>query len=282
MGNIKQNRVFRLLKCIFHQFMKLFTHRRLPVYLLLAGSVLFLSNRGGSPGGRTGSNVDSQRTCGTNGGCHGPQTPVEQAMISTNIPETGYIPGQSYEITITATQANRNVFGFELMGEDGSNTGVGTFANNDDGNANGFRITHKFNSSSGTGGRTWVLDWTAPETGTGDVTFYASVLAANGNGNNGGDILLVDNATVTEGATTSISKNDNLKIKVSPNPSTDFITISKSFGPNAVVRVTNILGEIVLEQPFNSQVNVASLPANRYVLIVVDGGKLYRSSFIKL
>lgn len=282
MANIKQNRLIRLFKCIFQLFMKLLSHVKLPFYLLIAGSVLFLSNRGGSPGGRTGSNVDSQRTCGTNGGCHGPKTPIEQSMISTNIPETGYVPGQSYEITIEVSQAGRNVFGYEIMGEDANNNGVGTFANNADGNANGFRATHKFNSSSGTGGRTWVLDWTAPETGTGEITFYAAVLAANNNGNNGGDLLLVDTLSISEGATTSVSQLDKLNIRVSPNPASNYITISNEFSREASIRITNVLGKTVINQAFSHQIDVSGLPANRYVLFIESEGKIYRSSFIKL
>lgn len=262
--------------------MKHFTFNKLPIYLLVAGSFFLLANRGGSPGGRTGSNVDSQRTCGTNGGCHGPLTPIEQTMISANIPETGYIPGQSYEITIAATQASSDVFGFEIMGEDGNNTGVGVFSNNEDGNANGFRATHKFSSSMGTGGRTWVLDWTAPESGTGEVTFYASVLAANGNGNNGGDDLLIDNLSVGEGAAANVSQLDKLEINVFPNPATDVLFVDNSFSRDASIRITDVVGKVVLQQHFNEKIVVSDLPSNRYVLVIQDGTKLYRTSFVKL
>ena len=65
------------------------------------------SNNAGAPAGRTGSPAGGQ-TCSA-GGCHsGAVNPSATQIISSNVPLTGYIGGQTYTITAACAQTSIN------------------------------------------------------------------------------------------------------------------------------------------------------------------------------
>ena len=150
------------------------------VIMLSVLAVFFMSNRGGSPGGRSGSTTDNGATCSTNGGCHNASGPSKQDILSTNVPLNGYAPGSTYDITVNVSDEGTSVWGFEMMAEDQNGSPVGAFSNNTQVNSlnGGLRATHKFASSSANNAQTWVANWTAPTSGTGSVTFYVAAMAA--------------------------------------------------------------------------------------------------------
>ena len=142
---------------------------------------------------KTGSPGDGS-TCSS---CHGPTTKVT-GLITSNIPAGGYTPGTVYSVTITATAASKVNFGFSMSPQNASGTLLGTLTNTGSntqlnsffgGTANKY-VTHTSAGRTGsTGSHSWSVDWTAPASGTGDVTFYGIVVAANNNGtDDGGDI----------------------------------------------------------------------------------------------
>ncbi len=246
--------------------------RNLPT-IKMASLVLvaffFMSNRGGSPGGRTGSTTDDG-TCGTNGGCHGGAGGlISQDFLSVEDTDL-YVPEDTMTIVVSPTQMNRNVWGFEMMAEDASGNSVGEFISNGDANAlrGGERATHKFASSSSADGATWNVRWKGPAEGTGDVTFYASSLAANGNGTTGGDRVLVNTLTLKEGARIpgSVSLLDNIDISLYPNPTTNTLNIKGSVNQIDRITVFNSLGVNLLSTSFQSRLDVSDwLPGLYYV-----------------
>ncbi|MBN1927862.1 MAG: hypothetical protein JW798_18665, partial [Prolixibacteraceae bacterium] len=92
-------------------------------YLVIAVFLISASMyNAGSPGKKTGSPLDGA-SCTQ---CHS-GTPAEAELITSNIPETGYVPGQTYNITLTASNADAQKFGFEITSENNSEK-TGTFA----------------------------------------------------------------------------------------------------------------------------------------------------------
>jgi hypothetical protein len=142
----------------------------------------------GSPGGKTGSPTDNA-SC-TN--CHNAGAGTG-ATITTNIPATGYIAGNVYTITANINQSGVNTFGFEITAEEAnfgsSKTGTFFVTNSTETklvNSN-TAITHRSAGTSGANSKSWSMDWEAPSSGTGAITFYGAYIGANGNGNNSGD-----------------------------------------------------------------------------------------------
>jgi len=167
---------------------------------LLGVVLLLMAYSSGSPGGKSGSPGDGGSTCVQ---CHtGTPNPVAD-WITTNIPFTGYVPGNTYTITLTGTHAGVVKFGFEVTAEDGSNSKVGTFILTDPvqtkfTNANN-AVTHTSSGNTPSGNmKIWTVDWTAPAAGTGEVGFYAAFNAANGNGGTSGDVIYKTNLFISE------------------------------------------------------------------------------------
>jgi len=176
--------------------------KKLYPYLLIAVIpvvLIIMSNSTGSPGGKTGSPADVS-TCFE---CHNsnPVNPVS-AWITTNIPAAGYVAGNTYTITVTGTHSGVIKFGFELTAEDDAAAKTGTFIITDVTQTMlvnmGTAVTHTSMGTSPSGDtKTWTVDWTAPPSSTGDVGFYASFIAANGNGNVNGDDVYTSSTFVS-------------------------------------------------------------------------------------
>jgi len=172
-----------------YQFLLVLT---LPVSLVLFSYVT------GSPGGKTGSPGDGGSTCTD---CHAGTAQSQSSWITSTIPFSGYTPGETYQVTATGVHPGVVKFGFELTSENVSGAKIGTFVITDVTRtqlANGGKsVTHKLAGTAPTGNsNSWTVDWTAPASGT--VRFYAAFNAANGNGNNNGDIIYTSSLTVNE------------------------------------------------------------------------------------
>jgi len=253
---------------------------------LIGFATLFMANRGGSPGGRSGSSSDGA-TCTTAGGCHGSgtSTVTSQEFLSSDIPSSGYEPGKTYNLTISPVKSNTNVWGFEMMAEDSSGKAIGEFMNGSDANLinnNSSRITHKFASSDGNGGRTWVVQWKAPAIGSGKVSFYTACLAANGNGNTGGDVVLVDTLIVPESELSSLEYIVNLDFTIYPNPASNTLKILKSYSQSSNVCIFNALGDIVYSSTFEKEIQISKLAPGEYFLKLTDDDVTITKKFVKL
>lgn len=130
----------------------------------------------GSPGGKTGSPSDNT-DCTQ---CHTVlSTTSALTSITSNIPSSGYVPGNTYTIT-----ANINALsalnGFEITCEENNtNLKTGTFFITNPNETqlvnNGAAVTH---TVGGNNSHTWSFDWEAPIAGTGDVNFYGAFIEA--------------------------------------------------------------------------------------------------------
>lgn len=169
------------------------------ILIFLTSNILYHT---GSPGGKTGSPGDGGSTCAQ---CHSGTPVTVTGWITSNIPASGYSPGQTYTITATATHTGAALFGFEMTAENSSNNKTGTFIITDAIQTklvnNNKAVTHTQNGTTPSGNsKSWSVNWTAPAQGTGNVTFYAAFNAANGNGQNTGDVIYKTLLLVPEGS----------------------------------------------------------------------------------
>jgi len=229
----------------------LFAFSALAVAFLLISNVL---SNSGSPGAKTGSPLDGA-TCAQ---CHS-STVTSAEWISTNIPETGYVAGQKYTITLNASDATAQKIGFEMSAE--STVGKqGAFTITDDVKTkltnNGKSVTHKSAGVAPVDGKnSWSVDWTAPITGTGDVTFYAAINAANGNGNTSGDKIYTSKLTVSEAITTSVTKAKSEGFNLYPNPAFGFFFVEAK-GEIQQINICDLSGKVI-----HSENNIRSTKA---------------------
>ncbi|MBT4881376.1 MAG: T9SS type A sorting domain-containing protein [Flavobacteriales bacterium] len=185
---------------------------------LIILSILFypqaevISMSTGSPGGMSGAPGDN--SCVQCHNSFGLNTGSAIVNITSNIPITGYVPGNTYTITASAAQTGISKYGFEVHEALGSilvtnstttkHVGVGSN-----------RITHE---AAGTtvlvNSISWSFDWVAPPVGSGNATFYGAFVAADYPSGNSNDNVYTTNLIVSEftsvlGCTDTLACNYN-------------------------------------------------------------------------
>jgi len=249
-------------------------HIYLPLMALTVMMVL-MANKSGSQGGFTGSPGDNGITC-TN--CHNGTPQTVTGWITTNVPVTGYVSGEEYEITLTAEDAAASKFGFEITSEDSEKSKIASFGllnTTETKFTNSNRaVTHTANGITPAGNtKTWSFTWTAPEENKGDITFYASVNAANGNGFSSGDIIYKTSKKIFSSANRISDYSDALRLY--PNPSEGLVNIEVS----SLSTVRNLLiynekGQEVKRLSLssgNQQIDLSILPKGLYFLRLQEG-----------
>lgn len=240
---------------------------------LLVSSINYTSH---SPGGGTGSPLDGS-SCTS---CHtGAAVIDELGWINSNIPVSGYIPGETYTITTSITHIGAIKVGFELTSENtSSKTGTFVITNSTETQLTGSTQAVTQTSSGVTpqsGTKQWTMDWVAPSAGTGDLSFFAALLAGNG-GSSSGDQTYTSSLAIQEDLSASIqepiSKNT---ISIFPNPATELININTDY-KQAVIY--SIEGKLIGNYFSQKEITIASLKNGIY-FIRIDNSSPIR--FIK-
>jgi len=196
--------------------------------------------------------------------CHSGSDPATQSgWITSNIPETGYVPDEEYTLSATATLEGYTKFGFEVSPQNAGGTFFGNLSATDTETqltSNTGYITHTSSGTSGNGSKTWNFRWTAPASGSGPVTFYGAFNAANGNNSSSGDIIFLSTLEINESKPIGIRDNNlQSKISVYPNPVHDQLTIEKYFPGPSSVEFTSINGELIHSETMDGYLHRADL-----------------------
>ncbi|HKJ42459.1 MAG TPA: choice-of-anchor V domain-containing protein [Sunxiuqinia sp.] len=251
--------------------------------IVVTAGIIFTSeimHSNGSPGGYTGSPLDS-RNCTQ---CHYGTAASRDSLISSDIPESGYIPGQTYSVSVKLDDSNMNACGFELTSETHFDK-VGKFENITDQNTqtlnSGRSITHTYLSNSPTNGsKTWKVDWVAPAQYTGQVHFYVACNAANGNASSTGDQIYLSNYTVEEGQLTGIDQQKAPPLSIYYNPGNRSIKIlnipnSKSKASAQVFSINGAPVKSVADVNQHATIDASDLNAGVYIITVIQNNHVF-------
>lgn len=181
------------------------------------------TNAAGAPASKTG--APGEQACGP---CHGGTAINSPGLISTTIPASGYIPGQTYSVNAQVSQQGVSKFGFQLTVQDVSGNPIGTLisTNATQLKGSGAYITHTGSSNLGVDSKTWTFDWIAPSLGSGDINFYAAFNASNNNNNASGDQIYTSSYFIFEDQSVSIPEISlNKSWSIYPNPASNIISI---------------------------------------------------------
>ncbi len=129
----------------------------------------------GAPAGYTGSPGDGHNCTS----CHGGTASTSPGWITSDIPGSGYVPGETYQITATnSLTGDGKKYGFEVSPQNASGTLLGTLAAGTGSQlvGGGKYVTHSLATLTT---NSWTFSWTAPAAGTGSVTFYGAFARGN-------------------------------------------------------------------------------------------------------
>lgn len=226
--------------------------KNLYVFALMAISIVTyfsltsgIERSSGSPGGKTGSPGDNGSTCTQ---CHTGTPSQMDDLISSDIPNNGFIPGETYTITAELTDDEAALIGFELTAEDNQGNKTGSFVitnsaetqytNSED------AVTHTSDGIQPSGNtNSWSVEWTAPEEPDSEVTFYAAFNAANGDGTNTGDNIYTSQMTA-DISSVGIAETEPV-VKMYPNPVKSVLKVKFTSPELRTIQIMNIQGAVV-------------------------------------
>ena len=159
----------------------------------------------GAPAGYTGSPHDN-KNCTY---CHGGTATHMDSLISSTVPETGYVPGETYEITATISGSGKK--GFEISPQNFGGTILGQLhaGSGTKLTGSGGYITHSTPKTSNPA--VWHFTWTAPEENSGDVVLYGAFAIRKSQ-------VKLSTLTLHEDITAGLSKQKTADFSVYPNP----------------------------------------------------------------
>jgi Secretion system C-terminal sorting domain len=215
--------------------------------------------------------------------------------ISSDMTNWEYVPGQTYQISVTVAQSNIGLFGlgFEALQSSGANAGTltpgtGTQIKNAliGGNQRA-NIVHTLNGGASSNSHTFNFTWTAPSTNVGVVTFYAAGNAANDNGSDTGDRIYTASQIVNP-ASVGIQEAEltNAFIGAYPNPFNSSLQVQYTLKNNANIQINvmDLTGKIVLSESLNKGngahtelLNAAELSNGLYIVSLFVDGKVLAS-----
>ncbi|MFN8310895.1 MAG: T9SS type A sorting domain-containing protein [Chitinophagales bacterium] len=248
--------------------------------------------------GRTGS--PGEQTCVN--GCHSSfalNSGPGSVAITSNIPVDGYRADSTYTMNVTITQSGFSLFGlgFEALLSTNANggtltAGTGTHTSSSGGKTN---ITHNSGGGAGTSGsHTFTFKWKAPATGKGDVTFYCSGMAANGNNSNSGDYVYTTSQTVSEyvaGPNGIANIIEKASVNVYPNPVSEKLNVQFTLkeAANVSLKLHSLNGALIKEAAIeavsgnnHTTFDLNDVQAGNYVLQIVSAnGTICKNVVVK-
>lgn len=213
-------------------------------------------------------------------GCHSGNDvndPNGALQLITNIPSTGWVEGETYQLTVRIAHPDKDVFGFKITSwGDVDSASIGNFSNNDtllQITTSGIfdftqtpvgqlqYVTHTSKpasvTSTTTGEKTWTFNWTAPDVKNQNISFFISGNAANGNGQITGDYIYYKTVTIggNGGPMTSIDVTEPFgQVSLYPNPVQDILTVEASNHNGQMhISIYNTTGQVTYSATVNNQ-----------------------------
>lgn len=227
--------------------------KRILLTLAFAVAILALfgtgdahSNSSSPPAGN--SSAPGQSSCGGSS-CHSTATNTGGGNVSISLGDglSEYMPGQTYDMTVTINDPDAMRYGFEMVAFDLTNSSIGQFGLSGDAfvdvrDIGGINyVNHKFVTIGNP--NTFEFTWTAPAALAGNVSFYVAANAADGSGN-AGDKIYTASLTI-EGVMNTGIEEDILATTLYPNPAIDYVTLKwDNFNRPETVQIFDLQGKL--------------------------------------
>jgi hypothetical protein len=249
--------------------MKVTHYSLLTGFGILALAATLLSNSNGPQAAVAGSPLEGGNDCTQ---CHGGTVNSGPGTLEVGGVEA-YAPGETYTITVNVNDESSSKFGFQAIAVDENNNAVGTITPGTGSktitSGGNEYVEHSSPSTSGA----FTFEWTAPATDVGDITFYASGNASNGNNQVSGDNIYTNTLTATPtqvGIENKLTFNEVANIINLGNGS---IQISALNDQDIEVEIYNLNGQLISQS--NQSVSNLDLGQGVFVVKAILSGNVY-------
>lgn len=256
-------------------------NRIFTIGFLIVSAIFWMANADGRASsqnaGNTGAPGDEvlagvPRTCQT---CHSTSSEVTTSMSLSIQDDNGdevsmYIPGQVYRVKISHAAAGAPAeYGFQMVAlVDSDESDVAGFSNPSTNTQIAQANSRQYIEQNGPSTESFFeADWTAPAQGSGNITFYFSGNAVDGNNMNSGDGADTGSATIEESTTSDLSQTHFQDLSIFPNPSDGLFNVSGLGDENASYEIFNLLGsKIKSNASLNQAVDLSELSNGVYLI----------------
>lgn len=249
----------------------------------------------GNAGATTAPNEGTVCTTCHTGGNFGASVDVKLKDKVSGAEVMEYMPGVTYDVEVSiGTSTTPAGYGFQVLAlQDSDNSSVSSWANNLTANT---RIStaggrQYFEQLGVAANNTFEAEWTAPASGSGNVTFYAVGNAVNNNSQTSGDQSVTKEITFTESTTsTSGLAKLGISLAVFPNPTVEALTLTLNTEEtkDLIINIYNIEGQKVQGQNVIAQTgenrfqfDVATYTSGIYFVEITDGINRTSTRFVK-
>ncbi len=274
---------------------------------------LFMSHSGGraddqgkgntaAPGDEMiGGNPRVCASCHTGANTDIMMTQLIEVLDGTGAAITEYVPGQTYRVKVTneVVAGDPAGFGFQVLALKASldidGDDVAAFSNP----ANNVKIAiatsngRQYAEHDGVSEtNTFEVDWTAPATGTGAVSFYSCGNAVNDNNMNSGDASACTKIELAEGESSSTFEADGgVKIFLFPNPVHEEMKVQliSDISAEFSMDIFDMQGRLMVSETIsfmngenNFSYNVKDLSKGTYLVKFSNNEKIATAKLLKL
>lgn len=271
----------------------------LSVFLFIAfsdGPAGGIGNNGVRKQDRTGSPhaIATGATCAAchNDGSFSPSLAIE--LLDNGTAVNTYEPGKTYQLryALSASSGTPSAYGIQsVVLEDGGNDNAGTFGSAPAGTRIApIQTRSYFEHTTPSTASTFEVDWIAPDAGTGQVTVYASGVAANLDNDNDNDGAATNTLNLDELISSLRLESLDVHTSLFPNPGSEVINLQFTSveQQNTTLHIINALGvevhrdKLKLNQGATAyQVDITQFPSGVYWLFLNDkAGKSLTKKFV--
>ena len=229
--------------------------------------------------------------------CHTPY-PVNSpgGSVSINIPSNSnnnYVAGQTYTVNVKIVRAGLHIygFGFESLDSNGANAGTLSLINSGTttllsalvNSNNRLNITH-YGGVLSNDTCTFSFKWTAPQNNVGKIFFYASGMAADGDGSAYGDYIYTASQILSPDLSTTTDDKTALEntFVIYPNPANTNFRIETIYAGKITIDLHDASGRIVLSDAIRnaSNIDVSHLKEGVYTLSIKTNDRVVNKKLI--
>ncbi len=152
-------------------------------------------------------------------------------------------------------------------------------------------VTHTSSGLTPSGtSKSWSFNWTAPEAGSGEITFFAALNAADGNNRTSGDVIYISKLSLNENTSSGVHGlhlDENIfKVYQTLDPNTLIVDFSEQDQDLRSIRIFDMTGKMLVSRNVSGfgqgpeSLNIQDLNPNIYLIQIQTDKNLFSKKIL--